>query len=153
MGQGNLAVREQVALFLPSLRGGGAERVAVRLVKSFLDEGLNVDLVLAKAEGPYLAELPDKAGFRLFDLKSSRVLYSLPGLTRYLKFERPFALLSFMNYANIIAIWAKKWAKYTGRLIVSERTFLSSNFSENRKFKSKSNGYFNKKMNVFLCQL
>jgi len=45
---------DKLALFLPSLRGGGAERVMVNLVRGFAERGLRVDLVLAKAEGPYL---------------------------------------------------------------------------------------------------
>ncbi len=138
-------VKERVALFLPSLRGGGAERVAVKLVKGLLEEGLNVDLVLAKAEGPYLAELPKHDGFRLFDLKSSRVLYALPKLSMYLRRERPLALLSFMNHANIIAIWAKVLSKYKGKLVVSERTTLSVSCNLSKGIKVKFIPYLIKK--------
>ena len=98
--------KEKVALFLPSLRGGGAERVMVNLARGFSEKGLEVDLVLAKAEGPYLSEVP--AGVRVIDLHSSRVLFSLPGLVRYLRRERPQAILSAMDHANIVAIWARK---------------------------------------------
>ena len=48
--------RKRVALFVPSLRGGGAERMMLNLAGEFAERGLNVDLILAKAEGPYLAE-------------------------------------------------------------------------------------------------
>ncbi len=44
-----------IAIFLPSLRGGGAERMMVNLSKGFAKCGLKVDLVLTKAEGPYLS--------------------------------------------------------------------------------------------------
>ena len=136
---------ERVALFLPSLHGGGAERVAVKLVKGLLEEGVKVDLVLARAEGPYLAELPKEDGFRLFDLKVPRVLYALPGLSRYLRHEHPLALLSFMNHANIVAIWAKKWSRYTGKLVVSERVFLSVNSQQTKGIKAKLIPYLVKK--------
>jgi len=108
---------EKIALFLPSLHGGGAERVMVNLARGFVDKGLQVDLLLAKAEGPYLSEVPPTV--RLIDLGSKRVLYSLPGLVRYLRGERPRALLSAMDHANVVALWAKKLARIPTRVVVS----------------------------------
>lgn len=53
-------MKERIALFLPSLHGGGAERMMVNLARGFSERGLSVDLVLAKAEGPYLSQVsPD----------------------------------------------------------------------------------------------
>src|SRR3989442_572508 len=49
--------RRHVALFLPSLEAGGAERVMLSLALGFADRGLAVDLVLVRAEGTYLAEV------------------------------------------------------------------------------------------------
>lgn len=67
----------KISLFLPSLRGGGAERVMVNLARGFVERGVQVDLVLARAEGPYLSEVPE--GVRVVDLGSKRVLYSTLG--------------------------------------------------------------------------
>ena len=108
----------KVALFLPSLRGGGAERVMVNLARGFSEKGLDVDLVLAKAEGPYLSQVPPEV--RVIDLHSSRVLASLPGLVRYLRREQPGALLSTLNHANIVALWAKRLAGVQTRVVVRE---------------------------------
>lgn len=107
-----------IAVYLPSLRGGGAERVMVTLANGFADRGHRVDLVLAKAEGPYLAEVA--ANVRLVNLNSSRVLASLLPLARYLRRDRPHAMLSAMNHANIVAILARKLARVRTRLVVSE---------------------------------
>ncbi len=112
-----------LALFIPTLGGGGAERVMVNLAKGFAEQGLKVDLVLAKAEGPYLSQIPP--GVRVVDLQASRVLASLAGLMRYLKRERPAALLSAMDHANIVAIWARKIAGVSCRLVISVHTTLS----------------------------
>ncbi|WP_287261727.1 glycosyltransferase [Methanothrix sp.] len=70
----------KISLFLPSLRGGGAERVMVNLARGFAERGLQVDLVLARAEGPYLSEVPESV--RVVDLGSKRVLYSRLGPIR-----------------------------------------------------------------------
>ena len=121
--------KQKVALFLPSLRGGGAERVMVNLARGFYDQGINVDLVLAKAEGPYLSEVP--AGVRVIDLHSSRVLFSLPGLVRYLRRERPQAILSAMDHANIVAIWARKLSGVPCRVVVSVHSTLSRALTNN----------------------
>jgi len=113
----------KLALFLPSLRGGGAERVMVNLARGFVERGLQVDLVLAKAEGPYLSRVSSEV--QVVDLGARRVLYSLPGLVRYLRRERPQAMLSALNHANIVAIWAKILARVKTRLVVSEHNTLS----------------------------
>ena len=113
----------KLALFLPSLRGGGAERVMVNLAQGFVERGLQVDLVLAKAEGSYLSQVPPEV--RVVDLGARRVLYSLPGLVRYLRQERPQAMLSALNHANIVAIWAKMLARVKMRLVVAEHNTLS----------------------------
>lgn len=112
-----------IAIYLPSLRGGGAERAMVTLANGFADRGLKIDLVLAKAEGPYLSEVSPNV--RVVDLQSSRVLASLPGLVHYLRRERPQAMLSALSHANIIAVTARMLAGVSVRLVVSERSNLS----------------------------
>jgi len=74
---------DRIALYVPSLGGGGAERVMTILANSFAARGLNIDLVLAKAKGPYLKDVSNAV--RVVDLGASRVLLSVPGLVRYLR--------------------------------------------------------------------
>jgi glycosyltransferase involved in cell wall biosynthesis len=114
----------RVAIFGPSLRQGGAEVVMVTLAREIAERGFHVDLIAATLEGPHLAEVPPSV--RVVDLKASRVLASLPGLTRYLRTERPEALLSVMNHANIVALWARLLAGVPTRVVVSEHNTLSS---------------------------
>ncbi len=120
---GGLSCR--LALYLPSLRGGGAERVMLNLANGFAKRGLTVDLVLAQQEGPYLSEVPENVN--VVDLKARRVLTSLPALVRYLRREQPVALLSAMGNANIIALWARKLARARTHVVVSAHNTLSEN--------------------------
>lgn len=122
---------QRLALFLPSLRGGGAERVMVNLARGFVKRGIAVDLVLAKVEGPYLSEVPQEV--RIIDLKSQRVLTSLPGLIRYLRREKPSVLLSAMDHTNLIALWAKKLSRIPMRVVVSVHNNLEKS-SQNATF-------------------
>jgi glycosyltransferase involved in cell wall biosynthesis len=95
----------------------------VTLANGFADRGLQVDLVLAKAEGPYLADVSPSV--RVVDLGASRVLASLPGLVRYLRRERPAALLSAMGHANAVAVAARWLSCVPTRLVVSEHNSVS----------------------------
>jgi glycosyltransferase involved in cell wall biosynthesis len=116
-----------VAIYMPSLGGGGAERVMVTLANGFAERGLAVGLVLAKAEGPYLGEISKNV--EVTDLGASRVLFSLPALVRYLRTARPRAMLSAGSHANVIAVMARHLAKVPTRVVVSER----ANFSASRQ--------------------
>ena len=55
-----------LAIYLPSLHGGGAERAMVTLANGFAARGLRVDLVLASAVGPYVPEV--SSDVRIIDL-------------------------------------------------------------------------------------
>lgn len=113
---------DRIALFVPSMHGGGAERVMALLARGFVERGLQVDLVLARAEGPYLDDLP--SAVRIVDLGSSRVLTSLPRLVRYLRRERPSVMLSALDHANVLAIVAHRLARVRARLAVSVHATL-----------------------------
>lgn len=117
----------RIALYLPSLVGGGAERVMVTLANGFAERGYAVDLVLAKAEGPYLGDVSEQV--RVVDLGSSRVSRSLPRLIRYLRRERPTVVLSAMRHANVIAVVARHLARVSTRVVLSEH----DNFSASNK--------------------
>ena len=116
-----------LSIYLPSLRGGGAERVMLTLANAFVARGLPVDLVLAKAEGSYLNDVAEWV--RVVDLRASRVMTSLPGLVRYLHRERPVAMLSALNHANVVAGAARRLARVPTRLVVSEHSTLISSMS------------------------
>lgn len=112
-----------IAFYLPSLCGGGAERVVVNLAQGITERGIGVDLVLAAAEGPLLDQVPPTV--RIVDLHAPRVLRSLAPLAGYLRQERPRVLVSSMGHANLIAIWAAKLAGGVAPLIVTEHNTLS----------------------------
>jgi glycosyltransferase involved in cell wall biosynthesis len=116
------AAAKRLAIFVPGLYGGGAERAMLKLARGIVMRGYAVDLVLARVEGPYLAEVPESV--RLVDLKARRVLTSLPALVRYLRREQPAALLSVLH-ANVVALWARRLAGVPTRVVVSERNTLS----------------------------
>jgi glycosyltransferase involved in cell wall biosynthesis len=108
----------RIAIFFPQLAAGGVQRSLLLLTDGFLHQGLQVDLVVGWAAGPFLNQIPD--GARLIDLHSNHVRSALPGLIRYLKASTPAALLSAQTHANIISAWARRLANPKFRLVVSE---------------------------------
>jgi glycosyltransferase involved in cell wall biosynthesis len=109
----------RLALFLPSLAAGGAERVFVELANEFSRQGHAVDLALANASGPFLGEVAPSV--RIIDFGAAGVLRAVPRLARYLRRERPAALLSALEHANVAALLGG-WLSLTGtRCVLSVR--------------------------------
>jgi glycosyltransferase involved in cell wall biosynthesis len=109
--------RQRVALFLPSLTGGGAERTMLNLAVGLSERGHWTDLVLACATGPFLPLVPAKV--RVIDLRASRVLRSLVPLAAYLRRERPTALLAALDHTNLVAMAAARLARSNTRIVIS----------------------------------
>jgi hypothetical protein len=122
-GDGTTNGKVRVAIFTSNMDGGGAERAMAKLAGGIAEQGYDVDLVLSRAEGHYLTEVPDTV--RIVNLDASRVLASIPGLVRYLRRERPAAMLTSMNYVNVVGIWARALARVETRLVVNEQNALS----------------------------
>jgi len=93
------------------------------LVTGLVERGVEVDMVLARAEGVYLRDLP--AQVRVVDLGARRVMTGLGPLMGYLKKTRPRVLLSSQNHANVVALLARRLAGVDTRVVISEHTNLS----------------------------
>ena len=113
----------KVAFFLPSLAGGGAERVCVNLAAGFLARGFDVDIVLANFSGELLDSIP--ASINIVDLRASRVISSLFPLANYLRLQSPAYLIAAPDHVNLIAIWAKMLARVGTSVAITAHNQLS----------------------------
>ena len=119
--------RPDVALFIGTLGGGGAERVMVDIGRGLARRGVSVDLVVIRAEGPYLDMVPEEV--RLVDLKSRRVVTCLVKLVRYLRRERPRTLLATLETAVLVALMAKVSLARSVRLVVRQAIAFSAHYA------------------------
>ncbi len=116
-------ISKKISIFVPQMVVGGAQRSMLKLARGLVDRGYKVDLVVVNAIGELISEIHPSV--EVVDLKASRALASMPALIKYLRQERPCALVSVLH-ANIIAILAKHLSKVQTRIVVSERNTLSS---------------------------
>lgn len=131
----NTQPSKRIAFYMPSLAGGGAQRVFLHLAQGFAERGYEVHLVLARAQGPYLPQVPSCV--RVIDLGASRVLTSLPKLIRYLRDTRPQALLSALDHANAVAVCARWIARVPTRVIVTIHSTPSQVVANARTLRAK----------------
>lgn len=111
----------RISVFLQDLAGGGAERVMVNLCGGLASAGMSVDLVLVRQEGPFLGDV--SPAVRIVDLGTRRVIRSIGPLARYLKRERPRAVLSALPHVNVAAILAVGLARTGTRVVITEHSY------------------------------
>ncbi len=107
----------------------------VNLAHGFSKRGVQVDIVLAKADGVFLSCIP--AGVEVFDLGVERVYRAVPGLVRYLRMRRPDALLSALTHANFVAVVGRLVAGVPARTVVAVHSTLSVEVDQTRGLKGK----------------
>jgi len=116
----------KVGFYIPSLNGGGAQRVALNLAQGLLTNNCQVDLILVQAEGQLLDSIP--SGVNVVNLDASRTLTSIPRLALHLSRIQYDTVVSFMNYVNICAVVASRMACKSPELVLTEHNTVSRIF-------------------------
>ncbi len=118
---GSFYKKAHIAILLPSLAGGGAERSMLVLAATLADLQYRVDLLIASRQGQYSNDIASNVN--VFDLGARRVHKAFLPLAKYLIKHRPGTLISTMDHANIIAIFASR--------LFSQKTCVVSRISCN----------------------
>lgn len=105
-----------MSVFIPSLAGGGAERVGLFLARTLRAAGYSTDLVYARNRGP-LAELTAVKELGV-SLDAPNEMLCLPHLVCYLKRRKPDLVIALVHSATIMAGLARYFAPQT-RLAIS----------------------------------
>ena len=156
--------RKHLAIFLPSLAGGGVARAMVYLSEAFADRNHRVDLVLCQVSGPYLDSISPKvkviglkAGTKwrgcfhavsadfgalwsmllpiLLSSHPPKTIGYLPDLVEYLRHEKPDTMLTAKTPANLIALLAARLAGGKTRIVINEQTSLSPIIKTSKKWR------------------
>ena len=116
---------KKVFFLIFNLSGGGAERNVLRVLSRLDRERFIPVLVLKETKGAFLPDLPSDV--RVLDCGGGRPggrWRWAPELARILRSERPDVIVSFMWYANLVAIIAKRLSGIRAPLLVCERTTI-----------------------------
>ena len=125
---------KRITFFMDALHGGGAEKAVVNLLNGLAQrDEFDLDLVLATKEGPYLDLVPKEV--RIIDLQAGRAVAATFPLMKYLKQNRPWALIGNMGHVNVVATMAKVLSRIQTRLILVEHNTISASRSPLRREK------------------
>lgn len=112
-----------VAILLPDLGAGGAERVCIHLANELVARGLAVDMTLLRTGGALRPLLDPRV--RVFDLQARRIRHACAPLVRYLRREHPASLIACMWPLPVLALVARRLARTGTRVVAAEHTAWS----------------------------
>lgn len=124
--------RRQIIFLIPSLRGGGAERVIVTLLRH-LDRA-KFRLVLAVVdlrEAAYQEDVPEDV--ELIDLGCSRVRYSLPKIVWIIWHRRPEVVFSTLGHLNLALAIIRPLLPDSTRYVARETCVISEIIRDYRR--------------------
>ncbi len=116
--------RKKIAVFVSFSGQGGVERMMVNLCEGLVGLGCRVDLLAIKAPAEALSAFPPD--INVIELGAKHTLSSIVPLVRYLKRERPDALLAAKDRANKVAILARRISRAPVRVVVRMGTTVTA---------------------------
>lgn len=119
--------RRRVLFVLPSLRGGGAERAVVILLRGLDRSRFEPHLALLDSVGPYLEELPKD--LEVHHLRVRRVRYAVPVLVRLMRKLRPKVAVSSLIELNLAMVVATTFLPRGPKLFLREDTCVGAQFA------------------------
>jgi len=121
-----------IAMLLPDLEVGGAQRVMILLAKEFTARGYKVDMVVLSASGPLRNSIHSR--IELVDLATRNygfgqigfLFFSVFRLAAWMRGKKPDVLLSTVTGANLVALLAQKRAAVSTRIVIREAVTLKN---------------------------
>jgi glycosyltransferase involved in cell wall biosynthesis len=113
----------RIALLVPTLEIGGVERMFANLANGLYQCGTEVDMVVGLAGGDMTAAL--EKDIQVFDLRSVRMMKSIPRLARYLQARKPEAVIAAMTHCTAAAVAARSIAREKVMIIATEHNTMS----------------------------
>jgi len=122
-----------IAIFMFSLRLGGAEKNAVLLANKLVSRGYSVHLVLCDSDGPLLFRLDPS--IKVIDLSSNRIRHCWWPLLKYIQIYNPDVIQARQWPLTVIAVAVALFSFCFPRVVCSEHTLGSLAYRGNSLLK------------------
>jgi glycosyltransferase involved in cell wall biosynthesis len=116
-------VRKKILFIMPSLTGGGAERVMLTLVKHIDRERFLPIFVLMKKEGKFLNSIV--SDIEVIDLDSTSARYAIFKIAKVIKEQKPDIVFSTLGYLNLLIALIRPFYSKKIRFISRESNTVS----------------------------
>lgn len=111
-------VKTKLAIIVPSLGGGGAERVVTNIVRNIDFNKFDITLILIREEGQYINLIPPI--IPVINLYSSRVRYSIFKLIKCLNNLKPDVIFSTLGHLNLVLLAIRPFLRFNHKIIIRE---------------------------------
>lgn len=132
--------KKKIIFVVPSLRGGGAEKVAETLLESLQSSAENIKLVLVlfDRETQKTLALEQNISVKYLNIhRSGNIFYTITKffkviyrLTKIIKQESSCTILSFMDYANVVSIISNWLSRKKNKVIICVHSFPTAQMHE-----------------------
>lgn len=114
---------KKIALFMHGIEAGVFTRLGAALIRGFKQMGISdCDLVVLNATSEEKSWYPD---INIVSLNVKHATYALLPLARYLRDYNPDVIFPMPWYFNVIAIWARRLAGASTKVIMTEHNVIS----------------------------
>ena len=116
-------MKQKILFIIPSMRGGGSERVISILLNHLNRRKFDMTLVLIKKEGRYLQDLSND--IKIIDLNLNSAKKSIFKLIKIIKNENPNIVFSTLGYLNLIISIIRPFLSKKIKFIARESSIVS----------------------------
>jgi len=140
-----MPIKKKVVFVVPSLKGGGAERVAVTLLEYFQEHERDIDLVLVLFDRGELNIGLQRIDIRYLDVRPAgnflsaitKICRIIAGLARLIREQSPCTVLGFMEYSNLMCILSNMLAGRNDRVVITVHILPSDVYKNSAQYLEK----------------
>jgi len=119
----------KILFTIPTLNGGGAERVFVNYIRSLDKNRYDISLLLINKTGEFLSFIPDYV--RIIDIGKSKTRYGFLRLLKQIRKINAELIVSTTNRLNILVLFASFFISRKIKICLYEPSMPSAQFDNN----------------------